>query len=109
MVVAHAKQTPRRFRGLPVALLRDGRAVPVASSARSRLLGLAGLDPGRVAGLLIPGCRSVHTIGMRFALDLHFLDAQGLAVSVRRCVGPGRFAREARARSVLELPCGRAS
>ena len=95
---------PRRFEGLPIAILDGGGTVPVAISRRSRLLGLARLDHAAApAGLLIPGCRSVHTVGMRFALDLHFLDAQGLAVSVRRRVPPGRFARDRRAKAVLEL------
>ncbi len=98
----------RRFRRLPVAVLRQGRAVPVASTRLTRLLGLALLDRGRAPGLLIPGCRAVHTVGMRFPLDLHFLDEYGATVSVRRRVPPGRFAREPRARSVLELPSGAA-
>ena len=96
---------PRRFRSLPWARLAGGRAVPVATSARARLLGLALLDAADAGdGLLIPRCRAVHTVGMRFALDLHFLDARGLPVAVRRAVRPGRFAYESRARSVLELP-----
>jgi hypothetical protein len=41
---------------------------------------------------------------MRFELDVHFLDAQGLPVSVRHRVRPRRVAFERRARSVLELP-----
>jgi uncharacterized membrane protein (UPF0127 family) len=106
--VSDRTSTPRRFRGLPAAVLAGGVVVPVAASSRSRLLGLALLEPGDAPpGLLIPRCRAVHTLGMRFALDLHFLDAQGLAVSVRRSVPPGRFASDRRARSVLELRAGR--
>jgi uncharacterized membrane protein (UPF0127 family) len=56
------------------------------------------------AGLLIPGCRSVHTFGMRFPLDLIFLDLNWRPVSLRRSVPPGRLAFERRARAVLELP-----
>ena len=95
---------PRRFRGLPIAVLPGGAVVPVASSLRSRLLGLAALPREGVPGLLIPRCRSVHTVGMRFELDVHFLDAQGLPVSVRHRVRPGRVAFERRARAVLEVP-----
>lgn len=99
------RRPPRRFRRQPVAVLADGRMVPVAASPAARLLGLALIEPGRApAGLLIPRCRSVHTVGMRFPLDLHFLDAQGLEVSVRRAVRPGRWARQPGARSVLEIP-----
>ncbi|MGK2933127.1 MAG: DUF192 domain-containing protein [Solirubrobacterales bacterium] len=81
-----------------------GVAVPVATSVSSRLLGLSHLDSGRAGtGLLIPGCRSVHTFGMRFAIDIFFLDGSGNVV--RRCLGvPSRrclFSKKAR--SVLEL------
>jgi uncharacterized protein len=95
---------PRRFNGL----LRDevlGFRVPVASSRRSRLLGLALLNRERAGeGLLIPRCHSVHTFGMRFPLDLIFLDAGGSVVEIRREVRPWRRVRSPRAVSVLELP-----
>ena len=81
----------------------------VASSARARLLGMALLDdlPAGVA-LLIPRCRSVHTFGMRFALDIVFLGAGGDPVRVERAVPPRRFRSCRRARSVLETPAGEA-
>jgi uncharacterized protein len=70
-------------------------------------LGLALLGPPQAGpGLMIPGCRAVHTIGMRFALDLHFLDASGTTISVRRQVPARRFAFERRASAVLEVPSG---
>jgi uncharacterized protein len=79
--------------------------VPVAETRRSRLLGLALLDRGDAgSGLLIPQCSSVHTFGMRFDLDLLFLDRTGRVVDLRRSVSPGRFVRSTRAESVLELP-----
>jgi uncharacterized protein len=63
------------------------------------------LDQRRAgAGLLIPGCRSVHTFGMRFALDLVFLDFNLRPVALHRAVPPRRFAFEPRAQAVLELP-----
>ena len=81
-----------------------GREVPVAVSAHSRLLGLARLDPARAGhGLLIPDCRSVHTVGMRFPLELFFLDRSSRVVRWESRVGPGRFLFERRARAVLEL------
>jgi uncharacterized protein len=46
----------------------------LAESFAARLAGLAALPalaPGR--GLLLPRCRSVHTAGMRFAIDVAFL------------------------------------
>jgi uncharacterized protein len=82
-----------------------GFDVPVATTARSRLLGLAFLDRERAGeGLLIPRCRSVHTFGMRFHLDLIFLDGDDRVVEVRREVPPRRLVRCPMAASVLELP-----
>ena len=81
---------PRRFLRLPVRRAGEWQ-VMVARTWRARLCGLAGLGalPARVA-LLLPACRSVHTFGMRFALDLVWLDAAGDVVRVDRDVG--RFA-----------------
>jgi uncharacterized membrane protein (UPF0127 family) len=82
-----------------------GSTVPVATSLHSRLLGLALLSRGRAgAGLLIPRCRSVHTFGMRFPIDLLFLDAEGRVIELRRAVAPGRLMRCPGAVAVLELP-----
>jgi uncharacterized membrane protein (UPF0127 family) len=93
-----------RYRGLPRKRV-GGLLVPVASDPRSRLLGLAWLDRERAgAGLLIPRCSSVHTFGMRFPLDLYFLDREGSVLLVRRRVPPRRIAYCRRADAVLELP-----
>jgi len=68
-------------------------------------MGLACIDREEAGGgLLIPRCSSVHTFGMRFALDLVFLDSDGEPISVRHAVPPRRFASEHRADAVLELP-----
>ena len=82
-----------------------GREVPAAVDFRARLLGLAFLrreDAG--AGLLIPRCASVHTFGMRFALDLVFLDEREAPLAVRRQVRPCRFVFHRGASAVLEIP-----
>ena len=82
-----------------------GLRVPVASGLESRLLGLAFLPRERAGtGLLIPRCRSVHTLGMRFPLDLVFYDESGAEIRRVDSVPPGRFVAERRAESVLELP-----
>ncbi len=84
-----------------------GLQVPVATGPRARLLGLSRLDRDEAgAGLLIPRCCSVHTFGMRFALDLVFLDRRGGVLSTRRAVPPRRLAADRRAAAVLELPSG---
>jgi uncharacterized protein len=93
-----------RLRRLPETWL-FGREVRVADSRRARLLGLAGLRRERVGpGLLIPRCRSVHTFGMRFPLDLTFLDADGEAIAFHPAVPRRRILRERAATAVLELP-----
>jgi hypothetical protein len=100
-----ASPLPRRFGSLPVAEWR-GIVVPLAQG-RVRLLGLAGLDLEQAGpGLLIPRCSSVHTFGMRFALDLAFLDRDGRLLSARLGVGPRRLAARRGAAAVLELPAG---
>ncbi|HEX5928703.1 MAG TPA: DUF192 domain-containing protein [Solirubrobacterales bacterium] len=82
-----------------------GREVAVARGFRSRLLGFAWLDASEAGpGLLIPRCRSVHTFGMRFELDLVFLDRDGRPLAVHRRVPPRRFVRCPGADAVLELP-----
>jgi uncharacterized membrane protein (UPF0127 family) len=100
-------ETPLRFRRLErIELL--GVAVPVATTRLSRLLGLELLCRKRAGpGLLIPSCRSVHTFGMRFPLDLLFLDADGRVIELRRDVPPHRFVRCPAAAAVLELPSPR--
>jgi trehalose synthase len=93
-----------RLGRLPRGTVLD-REVPVARGSRARLLGLALLARGAAGeGLLIPRCSAVHTFGMRFALDLVFLDRDGRVRSVRRGVPPRRFVRERGAVAVLELP-----
>lgn len=81
------------------------RSVPVAKGFRTRLRGLSGLERSEAGpGLLIPRCSSVHTFGMRFALDVHFLDRDGRVIAVRRSVAPRRFVWQRGAAAVLEIP-----
>lgn len=87
-----------------------GRAVPVAVGLRARLLGLALLPRGRAGdGLLIPRCACVHTLGMRFELDLVFLDAAGRPLARLARVPPGRLAWRRGAAAVLEVPAAASS
>jgi len=78
---------------------------PVATGFRSRLLGLSWRARENAGpGLLIPRCASVHTFGMRFALDLYFLDEDGRVIEVRRRVPPRRIVWCRGASAVLEIP-----
>jgi hypothetical protein len=78
--------------------------VRIARTFRERLVGLAFRRDAPADGLLLPRTRSVHTFGMRFALDLHWLDGDGAVVRVDRAVPPGRVRTCLRARSVVEMP-----
>ncbi|HEY5942384.1 MAG TPA: DUF192 domain-containing protein [Solirubrobacterales bacterium] len=78
---------------------------PVAKDFRTRLLGLSYRDRSRAGpGLLIPRCSSVHTFGMRFPLDVYFLDVDGRVISVRRAVPPRRVLWQRGAAAILEIP-----
>ena len=99
---------PRRLRRLPAVAPPPqlaGVDVRCAHDSLARLLGLAGLRalPGGIA-LLLPRTRSVHTLGMRFALDLVWLDRDGRVVRVDRGVRPWRVRSCRGARAVMELP-----
>jgi len=93
-----------RLRRLPAAR-RLGHEVCVAAGFRARLLGLAFLDREEAGpGPLIPRCSSVHTFGMRFPLDLFFLDESGALLAVSRRVPARRLVSARNAASVLEVP-----
>lgn len=89
----------------------DGRelaTVEVATSAFMRargLLGRAGLPPARA--LWLAPCRAIHTIGMRFAIDIVFLDRRSTVVALFAAVPPTRVVWGGwRARGALELAAG---
>lgn len=93
-----------RLRRLGVAIAL-GREVPVAAGLQARLLGLAFLDRVEAGpGLLIPRCSSVHTFGMRFSLDLFFLDEQYSLLAVRHEIPARRVVSHRGASAVLEIP-----
>ena len=63
-----------------------------ASTAFERMRGLLGRAAlGAGAALLIERCGAVHTVGMRFPLDLVFVDRSWRVVRVVRNVRPGRW------------------
>jgi len=100
------EQLPR-FAGLQARSLPDGALLYVAGDRRARARGLAGLErlaPERA--LLLAPCRSVHTIGMRFALDLLWLDAADRLIRLDAHVPPRRVRTCLRARAVVETSAG---
>ncbi|MET0460247.1 MAG: DUF192 domain-containing protein [Ilumatobacteraceae bacterium] len=67
-------------------LVSDARVLAsaeVASSRSERRRGLLHRD-GLDGAMAITPCRWVHTIGMRFALDVAYVDAAGVVVKVAR-------------------------
>lgn len=79
----------------------------VADGPLSRLRGLARLDElPEERGLLLTRTKSVHTLGMRFALDVVWLDRRGAVVRVDHDVQPRKHAACRAARSVVEVRSG---
>jgi uncharacterized membrane protein (UPF0127 family) len=89
-------------------LLREGEvlaSLELAESWRARSRGLLGRD-GIDGALLLTPARSVHTIGMRFPIDVAFCDAE---MRVVRLVTMPRYRVSRpvwRARSVVEAEAG---
>ena len=81
----------------------------VADSFWSRGVGLLGrrsLPPAE--GLLIRPCSSVHTLFMRFTIDVVYLDEAWRVVKVVHRLKPWRFSAGRGAKMVLELQGGEA-
>ncbi|KOX34738.1 MULTISPECIES: DUF192 domain-containing protein [unclassified Streptomyces] len=85
----------------------EGPGVPleVAASYRARRRGLLGRD-GVAGALLIVRTNSVHTFGMRFPIDVAYLDRSFRVLSVVT-MRPGRLGMvRPRGRHVLEAEAG---
>jgi uncharacterized protein len=81
----------------------------VADSMFSRmrgLLGRQGLEPGE--GLLLRPAPSIHTLFMRFPIDVVFVGRDGEVVKVVPGLKPWRTSAARGARSALELAAGEA-
>ncbi|MDR3559886.1 MAG: DUF192 domain-containing protein [Negativicutes bacterium] len=79
----------------------------VADSFFTRLKGLLGKDRLLTGeALVIRPCNSVHTFGMRYAIDVIFADADHRVVKLVSCLGPGKMAGCLAGRYVVELPAG---
>jgi uncharacterized protein len=82
----------------------------IADTSRKRKTGLlkhTKLDAGE--GLWIAPCEAVHTIGMKFAIDVLFLDRKRRVLKIRSDMQKWRMSACLRAHSVLELPSGTAA
>ncbi len=82
-------------------------SVEVAGTRNTRRRGLLGRDRlDETSAMLLAPCAGVHTVGMRFAIDVIFVDRQGYAVKVVRDLKPWRIALASRAHAVIEMPAG---
>lgn len=54
--------------------------------------------------LLFVPCKSIHTIGMRYEIDVAFFDEKGRVLKVKRKVGSCKIVRCKQASFVLERP-----
>ena len=82
----------------------------VADTSRKRRVGLLkhdSLPPGH--GLWIAPCEGIHTFGMKFPIDVVFLDRAKRVLKIRADMGARRISLCLRAHSVLELPAGTAA
>jgi uncharacterized membrane protein (UPF0127 family) len=96
-----------------VALINERTGKPVATlveiaatrtTRRRGLLGRDGLD--EASAMLLAPCAAVHTAGMRFAIDVVFVDRQGFAVKVVPNLRPWRIALATGGRAVIEMAAG---
>jgi hypothetical protein len=85
-----------------------GETIEVAASATQKVKGLLGrecLEDGQ--GLLFKGAGSLHTLFMRFPIDVIYTDKHGKVVKLARAVRPFKLvAAPLRCHYALELPAG---
>lgn len=85
-----------------------GTRVAVADTWWLRLRGLVGraaLRPGE--GLMLTPCRAVHMYGVRYPIDVAFVDRRGIVLSTYPALAPGaRTGWHPAAISALEVPAG---
>lgn len=82
----------------------EAAAADTSRKRRTGLLKHESLPEGQ--GLWIVPTEAVHTFGMKFAIDLLFLDRRKKVLKIRQNMGRRRIAICLRAHSVLELPAG---
>jgi uncharacterized membrane protein (UPF0127 family) len=86
-------------------LVADHVELAVDSRSRNRgLLGRDGLAPG--AALIIAPCWAVHTIGMRFTIDIVYVARDGRIVKLSPGVRPWRMSAALRAFATVEMAAG---
>lgn len=81
--------------------------IEIANTFFRRIKGLLTRDGfGTCNGMLLTPCGYVHTFGMKFDIDLVFLDRDKRVVACRQNIGANSWAGTIRAKHTLELPAG---
>ncbi|WP_109483064.1 DUF192 domain-containing protein [Paraburkholderia sp. C35] len=79
-------------------------ALEVTDRRHERMRGLLGRDAlDADSALWLEPCNAVHTFGMRFPIDVIFIDRHGCVLSIHRNVGRARMRVNWRARVALEM------
>lgn len=83
----------------------------VADSIFARMKGLLGLTSfPKGSGIWLKPCKGVHTLGMKFAIDVIFMDRENRVIKIIKELKPNRItAIYSGAATVLELPAYTAS
>ena len=98
-----------------MALLRNATTGAIIATRIDQLSGLFQRAVGLLArpnvqpdeGVWITACSSIHTMGMRYAIDVIFVDRDGCVVHIERNLRPNRLAfGRRRARAVVEMAAG---
>lgn len=87
MGLSHVMRRPKRVvTRKPVMLLRHGRPLLIAYVANTwlgRLKGLFAYPPlSATQALILSPCSSVHTVGMKYTIDVAFLSRRGLVLKI---------------------------
>lgn len=84
------------------------RELRIARNFLERMRGLIGTRPLEEGeGFLLPRCMGVHMLGMTYAIDALYLDAEGRILTVLEDLKPNALGKvDFRAHAVLELPAG---
>ena len=85
-----------------------GDQIEWAGSSGSRKKGLLGRDTlPRGEGLYLVPCQWIHMFGMRFPIDVVFVDRNGKVLTIHHALKPNRISKLVwRAEGALELPAG---
>lgn len=91
---------------MKLKFLSSSERVVIANSFFKRVFGLMGrkiLLPGEV--WIFPHCRQVHTFGMRFPIDIAFLDGDGAVQMLYEAVKPWKVVKGTK-NTKITIECG---